>query len=417
MKTSLCHCGGSHSQVEDKRRRLCQRQNCPRATLGQGSWRLALPKLRALHDEGELFEHFPELNIRKLEEHVARAKGTSRRRSHRRIRCRYSVDRKNPGERSRSQRRESALQRATSSSSPKFRISADSVASSSGLQLSPLEATQQGASSSSRDNTVNLSQIKDDNRKAQRDVTPVNRYSEDNRSYDNLTSLCSSQYSHLSLLVMKELVKDAVQSVTFNAWVNFAGGRIARRLRKSLALVSRAIHAPRPPQSLFAAHREVTPHSHIGVFPQGGAVAAKRRPSRVPYDDRPDLDAKRWERHPPRQHPMHDEAESYWSYAENKRIWRPRPSSTAPSDGDKSSPTFTPSPSARTGTPAPSARVGSDDPSFVAVSSLSFISNQDKQQPFSSIGNPVSCSRREFMRNMNRASSLRTTSTGFDVKD
>ena len=401
--------------MADKRRRLCQRQNCPRATLGQGSWRRALPKLRALHDEGELFEHFPELNIRELEEHVARAKGTSRRRSHRRIRHRYSVDRKNPGERSRSQRRESVLQRATSSSSLKFRISADSVASSSGLQLSPLEATQQGASSSYRDNTVNLSQIKDVNRKAQRDVTPVNRYSEDNRSYDNLTSLCSSQYSHLSLLVMKELVKDAVQSVTFNAWVNFAGGRIARRLRKSLALVSRAIHAP--PQSLFSAHREVTPYSHIGVCPRDGAVAAKRKPRRVPYDDRPDLDAKRWERHHPRQHLMHVEAESYWSYAENKRIWRPRPSSTAPSDGDKNSPTFTPSPSARTRTPSPSARVDSDDPWFVTVSSLSFIPNQDKQQPFSSIENPASCSRRECIRNRNRASSLRTTSTGFDAKD
>ena len=353
MKTSLCHCGGSHSQVEDKRRRLCQRQNCPRATLGQGSWRLALPKLRALHDEGELFEHFPELNIRKLEEHVARAKGTSRRRSHRRIRCRYSVDRKIPGERSRSQRRESVLQRATSSSSLKFRISADSVASSSGLQLSPLEATQQGASSRYRDNTVNLSQIKDVNRKAQRDVTPVNRYSEDNRSYDNLTSLCSSQYSHLSLLVMKELVKDAVQSVTFNAWVNFAGGRIARRLRKSLALVSRAIHAP--PQSLFSAHREVTPYSHIGVYPRFTSSSSAR--------------------------------------------------------------TRTPSPSARTRTPSPSTRVDSDDPWFVTVSRLSCIPNQDKQQPFSSIENPASCSRRECIRNRNRASTLRTTSTGFDAKD
>ena len=157
--------------MEDKRRRLCQRGNCPRATLGHGSWRLALPKLRALHDEGELFERYPELDIRELEEHVARAKGISRRRSHRRIRRSDFVDRKNQRERSRSQRRESALHRAASSSGPRFRISSDRVASSSGPQLSPLEATQQGASSSSRDNIINLAQIKDDNREVGGDFT------------------------------------------------------------------------------------------------------------------------------------------------------------------------------------------------------------------------------------------------------
>ena len=59
---------------------------------------------------------------------------------------------------------------------------------------------------------------------------PRGRYNE-----ESFLALCSSQYTHLSLAVMKELLTDAVQSVTFNSWVNFAGDRIFRRRRKAYA--------------------------------------------------------------------------------------------------------------------------------------------------------------------------------------
>ena len=76
---------------------------------------------------------------------------------------------------------------------------------------------------------------------------------------------------------MKELINDAVQSVTFNASVNFAGDRIARRLRKALALVSRSIHAQQPPQLPEAAHRNrrvtpMAPNDEHDVAPAGGVA-------------------------------------------------------------------------------------------------------------------------------------------------
>ena len=46
-----------------------------------------------------------------------------------------------------------------------------------------------------------------------------------------LLLLCSSQYSHLSLSVMKELLKDSVQLVAFNLWVDPTGHR-SRRTRR-----------------------------------------------------------------------------------------------------------------------------------------------------------------------------------------
>ena len=99
--------------------------------------------------------------MQELEEHIARP---SSRRSHRRIHRSDFVDIKSQRERSRSQSRENALQRAASPSGPRFREIADRVASSSGPQPPLLEATQQGSSSSSRDSPIKLGLIEDDDK-------------------------------------------------------------------------------------------------------------------------------------------------------------------------------------------------------------------------------------------------------------
>jgi len=75
---------------------------------------------------------------------------------------------------------------------------------------------------------------------------------------------CSSQYTHLSLSVMSQLLTEAVESVTFTCWVNFAGDRIFRRRRLAYAeqTFGSAHLAPitwQPQRSPVATARETAP--------------------------------------------------------------------------------------------------------------------------------------------------------------
>ena len=90
------------------------------------------------------------------------------------------------------------------------------------------------------------------------DQPPRGRHDE-----ETFMALCSSQYTHVFLSVMSELLTEAVQSVTFNAWINFAGDRIFRR-RKGIyaAQTFGSVHlAPltwQPPKFPVASARETS---------------------------------------------------------------------------------------------------------------------------------------------------------------
>ena len=92
-------------------------------------------------------------------------------------------------------------------------------------------------------------------------------------------SLCGSQYSHLSLHVAKELLEDAVQTVAFNAWVNFTKRDDNR----------------------------VIPNWHC-IGPSGNKPVAEAEP----HDEKTERDAQGWERQPPIQHTRHEDANSYY---------------------------------------------------------------------------------------------------------
>ncbi len=62
----FCYCGGTYE------RGRCQRQNCPRARLGYGSWHVALPKLQEMWSRDELADQYPDLNLSDLQDHVRR---------------------------------------------------------------------------------------------------------------------------------------------------------------------------------------------------------------------------------------------------------------------------------------------------------------------------------------------------------
>ena len=53
----LCFCGGKYDGGR------CQRDDCPRARLGYGSWHVALPKLQELCSKGELADRYPQLDL------------------------------------------------------------------------------------------------------------------------------------------------------------------------------------------------------------------------------------------------------------------------------------------------------------------------------------------------------------------
>ena len=62
-----CFCGGDYV------RGRCHRDDCPRAKLGNGSWHVALPKLQALFNKGQLTDRYPQLDLFALEDHVHQA--------------------------------------------------------------------------------------------------------------------------------------------------------------------------------------------------------------------------------------------------------------------------------------------------------------------------------------------------------
>ena len=62
----FCYCGGMYDGGQ------CQRDDCPRASLGYGSWHVALPKLQKLWIQGRLDDSYPELNLNDLQNHVKR---------------------------------------------------------------------------------------------------------------------------------------------------------------------------------------------------------------------------------------------------------------------------------------------------------------------------------------------------------
>ena len=183
MLTGFCHCGG-RCEGRPGRRSACVREDCPRSTLGHGSWHLALPELRALDARGELAERYPELDMYGLEVHIERP---HLRIPHRSIHRSDFVDTRHQRERSRSQRRKSSVAAALQ------QTASPSVASPSGSQTSQnrlrwtwrrqrsrlrcrqpplLEVTQQGASPSPRSSPSELGPVEDDDKEVAGIITP-----------------------------------------------------------------------------------------------------------------------------------------------------------------------------------------------------------------------------------------------------
>ena len=148
MKYKICYCGGRY------RNGSCGRNDCPRATLGHGSWHIALPKLRALNYAGKMCRRYPDLDLRDLGEHVAHMearKGTPYP-EHEIPQREGGSDRRQDAVRGRSPRRQRVvLDRRRSDHRPD-----PHVASSSRPQLPLREATRQGAASSSRNGPIKI---------------------------------------------------------------------------------------------------------------------------------------------------------------------------------------------------------------------------------------------------------------------
>ena len=66
----FCCCGGEMSPPSQYDKGQCQRDDCPRAKLGYGSWHVALPKLQAMWRKGQLENRYPHLNLYDLQDHV-----------------------------------------------------------------------------------------------------------------------------------------------------------------------------------------------------------------------------------------------------------------------------------------------------------------------------------------------------------
>ena len=60
----VCYCGGRYENGH------CEREECPRAKLGGGSWHVALPKLQELWSQGRLGECYPHINLYDLQESI-----------------------------------------------------------------------------------------------------------------------------------------------------------------------------------------------------------------------------------------------------------------------------------------------------------------------------------------------------------
>lgn len=144
MKVKFCYCGGRYASGSR------QRDDCPRATLGHGCWHVALPKLRALNDRGELFARVPDLDSQDLKQHVGRMEVRIQESRLERIRER------------RTETRGRNMVRRRDASQPIQRRWPSRVASSSRPELPLLEATQQEVPSSSKGNPFNIEAIEDD---------------------------------------------------------------------------------------------------------------------------------------------------------------------------------------------------------------------------------------------------------------
>ena len=155
-----------------------------------------------MNDRGELFARFPELDIQDLDEHVERMEARNKTARPERKRLHGRRDR---------ERREDALQRAASSSGPRFRRYPDRVASSSRPQLPLLEATQQGASSGSRDNPIKLEPIEDDDEEVGGIITP------DDCGSDVSWTLVDSDESDASIYGLRHMLHEIEEGSEISA--------------------------------------------------------------------------------------------------------------------------------------------------------------------------------------------------------
>ncbi len=98
----FCFCGGMYV------RSACERDDCPRARLGHGSWHAALPGLQELWSQNQLVDLYPHLSLSALQDHVERI-GRERQEKrelhqgrHEKVRARgHRRERKGPPERER----------------------------------------------------------------------------------------------------------------------------------------------------------------------------------------------------------------------------------------------------------------------------------------------------------------------------
>ena len=65
-----CLCGGKHVPVLGGDYSECERVNCPRAQLGDGSWHKALPKLQELNGKGLMRGRYPDIDLNDVIEQV-----------------------------------------------------------------------------------------------------------------------------------------------------------------------------------------------------------------------------------------------------------------------------------------------------------------------------------------------------------
>ena len=63
-------CGGKHVPVLGGDYSECERVNCPRAQLGDGSWHKALPKLQELNGKGLMRGRYPDIDLNDVIEQV-----------------------------------------------------------------------------------------------------------------------------------------------------------------------------------------------------------------------------------------------------------------------------------------------------------------------------------------------------------
>jgi hypothetical protein len=86
-KPRPCFCGNKYDGGR------CNRDNCPRAKLGNGSWHIALPKLQDLWSKGELANRYPQLDLAVLDSHVRNSGLAHERRKRHRAQMAATYDR------------------------------------------------------------------------------------------------------------------------------------------------------------------------------------------------------------------------------------------------------------------------------------------------------------------------------------